>query len=354
MYKDLCNKLFKLNRAKTKKIHIFVSLVLVLSTFSGVLTAFAEGLYQVKVVIDGKWYVYNTMDMKISEFFEKENIQIFDKDVVDTNVDKIIDSDMIININRAENIKFLIDNKKEVPFTVNDTVVGVALKEFSKETGNNIYLEEGQSSASNVVDGMTIKVASFREETKTIKEDIPFQTETIENPNLPEGKINVKTKGENGIKEIKIKEIYKKNELQSKETIEEKITKQPVKEIIKKRKKKNTIKTEKGTFVYNKKLNMKSTAYTAGPESTGKNPGDSGYGVTASGMKAQKGVVAVDTSVIPFGTKLYIEGYGYAVAGDTGGAIKGNKIDVFLDNYSDAIKYGVRNVDVYVLGEKIS
>ncbi len=354
MSKNLCGNFFKLTKAKVKKIHIFISLVLVLSTFCGTFTAFAEGLYQVKVVIDGKWHIYNTMDMKVSEFFEKENIKIGEKDIVDTNLNKQINRDMIININRAETVKFVIDGKKEVSFITNNTRVGVVLKEFCDETGNKVYLEEGQSSASNVVNGMTIKVASFKEEIKTVKEEIPFQTKTIENPNLPEGKVNVKTKGQNGIKEIKIKEIYKDDKLQSKETIEEKVTKQPVTEIIEKGTKKNTIKTEKGIFVIDQKINMKSTAYTAGPESTGKRPGDKGYGITASGMKAQKGVVAVDTRVIPFGTKLYIEGYGYAIAGDTGSAIKGNKIDVFFDSYSDAMQYGVRNVNVYVLGEKVA
>lgn len=354
MFKNLCNNFFKLTRVKVKKIHIFVSLVLVLSTFCGTLTAFAEGLYQVKVVIDGKWYVYNTMDMKVSEFFKDKNIEMFEKDTVDINLNTTINRNMTININRAEKVIFLIDGKKEVPFVTNNTKVGVVIKEFCEETNQKVYLEEGQSSASTVKNDMIIKVSSFKEEIKTKKEEIPFETKTVENPDLPEGKVNVKTKGVNGVKEITIKEIYKDDKLQSAETIEEKVTKQPVAEIIQKGTKKNTIKTEKGTFVINQKINMKSTAYTAGPESTGKSPGELGYGITASGMKAQKGVVAVDTKVIPFGTQLYIEGYGYAIAGDTGSAIKGNKVDVFFDSYSDAIQYGVRNVNVYVLGEKVA
>lgn len=416
MLKNLCNNFLKFIKAKVKKCHIFASLVLVLSTFSGTLTAFAQSLFTVKVVIDeGKEYefktskktvsnflvyegidfiegdkinvnlddiinqnmvikinranivkvaiddkfqVYRVQDMKVSEFFKQEGITIGEKDIVDTSLDKLIDKDMTIYINPAEKVNFLIDNEETVEFYINDGRVGMALKEFSEETGRKVYLEEGQSSAADVLDGMTIKVTSFKEEIKNIKEEIPFETQTIENANLLEGTTNVKTKGENGIKETTIKEIYKQDELYSKETIEEKIIKEPITQIIEKGTKKqpklNTIKTEKGTFVIDEKINMKSTAYTAGVESTGKNPGDKGYGVTASGMKAQRGVVAVDTNVIPFGTELYIEGYGYAIAGDTGSAIKGNKIDVFFDDYSDAIKYGVKNVDVYVLGEKVS
>jgi len=72
-------------------------------------------------------------------------------------------------------------------------------------------------------------------------------------------------------------------------------------------------------------------------------------GITKIGMPAGHGVVAVDPSVIPLGTRLYIPGYGAAVAGDTGGAIHGNRIDLGFNSTTDAMHFGRRPVVVYVL-----
>ena len=92
---------------------------------------------------------------------------------------------------------------------------------------------------------------------------------------------------------------------------------------------------------YRGEYDMEATAYL--PTDGG------GSGITASGMRAQRGVVAVDTKVIPLGTRLYIPGYGEAIAADTGGAIRGHKIDLCMESYGEAIQFGRRMVKVYVL-----
>lgn len=88
-------------------------------------------------------------------------------------------------------------------------------------------------------------------------------------------------------------------------------------------------------------LDMVATAYTAGCFGCS--------GITAIGRPAGHGIVAVDPRVIPLGTHLYIPGYGYAIAGDTGGAILGHRIDLGFDSYADAIRFGRREVTVYRL-----
>lgn len=72
-------------------------------------------------------------------------------------------------------------------------------------------------------------------------------------------------------------------------------------------------------------------------------------GYTARGSYLRKGLVAVDPSVIPLGTRLYIPGYGHAIADDTGGAIRGNRIDLAFDSYEEAIQFGRRDVTVYIV-----
>lgn len=93
------------------------------------------------------------------------------------------------------------------------------------------------------------------------------------------------------------------------------------------------------------------TAYTAGPESTGKSPGHPAYGITATGKRATEGrTIAVDPKVIPYGSRVYIEGVGIRTAEDTGGAIRGNRIDVYMEDLGQAIRFGRKeNVRVYVL-----
>ncbi|WP_338709172.1 G5 domain-containing protein [Paenibacillus amylolyticus] len=94
------------------------------------------------------------------------------------------------------------------------------------------------------------------------------------------------------------------------------------------------------------------TAFTAGVESTGKDRGHPQYGITASGATVEEGrTIAVDPSVIPMGWWVYIEGVGYRKAEDTGSAVKGNIIDVFIEDLDSAILFGrQKNKKVYVIG----
>lgn len=93
---------------------------------------------------------------------------------------------------------------------------------------------------------------------------------------------------------------------------------------------------------HHKSIPMVATAYTRYDE------GCTDY--TYRGTYLRKGLVAVDPSVIPLGTKLYVPGYGEALADDIGGAIKGNRIDLAVDTVDEAYQWGVRHITVYIIG----
>jgi 3D (Asp-Asp-Asp) domain-containing protein len=95
---------------------------------------------------------------------------------------------------------------------------------------------------------------------------------------------------------------------------------------------------------FKKKLLMEATAYFPGFASNGK-----WAGTTAMGYEARPGRVAVDPRIIPLGSRLFVEGYGYCVAVDTGGAIKGNRIDLCYNTSEECFEFGRREVYVYVL-----
>ena len=95
------------------------------------------------------------------------------------------------------------------------------------------------------------------------------------------------------------------------------------------------------------------TGYTAGYESTGKNPNHPSYGITYSGVKVKRDLystIAADTTVFPIGTILFIPSYGYGVVADTGSAIKGNKIDLYYNTVEDVYRHwGKKQLKVYVI-----
>ena len=75
-------------------------------------------------------------------------------------------------------------------------------------------------------------------------------------------------------------------------------------------------------------------------------------GTTATGVRVRQGIVATDPGTIPLGTRMYIPGYGYGVAADTGAWIKGKHIDLWMSRCSRSIKWGAREVTIQILGAK--
>jgi 3D (Asp-Asp-Asp) domain-containing protein len=94
------------------------------------------------------------------------------------------------------------------------------------------------------------------------------------------------------------------------------------------------------------------TAYTAGPESTGKQPGDVGYGITASGEHVRENYTIACPPSLPFGQRLEIEGVGERVCTDRGGAIKEGRLDVYIAELEEARQFGRQWLNVRIIEEE--
>ena len=238
---------------------------------------------------------------------------------------------------------------------------GLTIKDVLKE--NNVILSyldyiKDHHIEDRIREGIKIEIIRVREEFDTELEEIPFKLKTRNNRNLDISVEKVIQDGVNGERRITYKTTYENGENIKREVVKKEIVKKSIDKIVEKGTKASVKKISRGDSLrYKKVIDMQATAYCASYEDTGKRPGDPYFGITASGMKARRGVVAIDRKVIPFGTRLYIESldgtqdYGYAIAGDTGGAIKGNRIDLFYETKAEVNRFGRRNVRVYILGD---
>lgn len=201
------------------------------------------------------------------------------------------------------------------------------------------------------------KISIIKVDVKVIEKEVeaPFKTIKKKNKELSHKQSKILVQGVNGKNKVKCKEYYAGDKLIKEEVIHVETLVKPIDQVFEEGTK-DVFTNDRGDFTARKAIKMVATAYEAGPRSTGKRPGDKGYGITASGARAKRGTVAVDPRVIPLGTKLYVKSltpgvpdYGFAIAQDTGGAIKGNKIDLFMDTVWECLQFGRRPVMVYIL-----
>lgn len=190
----------------------------------------------------------------------------------------------------------------------------------------------------------TIEVIRVEEKLTLIDTDLPFSTETRVDAKLRPGASKVLEPGSGGIRREIVKVTLAGGKEVGRETVFSQIVKEPVNKVVAN----NPVRSSNKTAVArgqalpadlkaNAEMTFEATAYTY----TGHN--------TATGQPPRVGLVAVDPRVIPLGTKMYVEGYGFAVAADTGGAIKGRIVDVFFETVRECLVWGRRKVKIYIL-----
>lgn len=215
------------------------------------------------------------------------------------------------------------------------TALGLILNRASAQTGSN----SSRSSSAKAEKTAPADSAEVKEIVQ--REPIPYPTLRKSSSALRNGSSKTVRAGINGEKQITYRVTYKDGKEVHREKVATKILKHSVPEVVAVGSR--TTLASRGYLSGRKMIIMSATSYSPSPRENG------GSSRTATGLKIGHGIVAVDPNFIPLGTKLYIEGYGYAVAGDTGGAIKGNRIDLGHDSTSASNRFGRRKVKVYIL-----
>lgn len=319
----------------------------------------------VTVVVNGQKTVVETKQWVLQRLLDEQAITVGPHDEVSSSLDTLIKDGDTFEIVHAIPITVVADGNTSTVYTTEKTVQA-AIEDLNISIRSQDIIEP--SLASSLEENDTIKIVRVETKLTSNEKTVPFSIVKKEDSELDKGTEKVVQTGRAGVVVEKIEQRYEDGVLVSNSVVSETVKKEAVNQVVAvgSAKSKSTVttlsnssgSTEKVTvgdytFTPSKTLtNVTLTAYTAGVESTGKSEGDPDYGITASGTTVKEGrTIAVDTSVIPMGWWVYIEGVGLRRAEDKGGAIKGNKIDVFFDSVSVATKFGKKKgVKVYVIG----
>lgn len=334
---------------KMRKSISFVIVISLLTTLAAAATVYSAGNdSKVYIYCDGDVIPTGKTNKSVYDVLLANGISLGTYDAVEPGLDACVKELDSITVRRAVNVEVDDDGSVKTYLTSAETV-GDFLN--AKSISVMEYDSVVPSVDAEVTDGMTVKISRGRREVTEEIISIPYETERRENASLARNLISVARYGTAGVRTVKTETIYRDGKLYSQKVISDVVTTQPVSEILDIGTKANTIVAPDGkVYTYSKVITCTATAYDASYESNGP------WGaITATGKALDSGMVAVDPRVIPLGTKLYIEApdgswvYGYSVAEDTGGAIKGNKVDLFFHSPSKVRQFGRRTANVYIL-----
>lgn len=298
----------------------------------------------VTVVVDGKQVKFSTFQNTVGGALKKQQITVNSADKISKNLNAKIEDKDVITVKRAVKLKVMVDGRE---LKVNSAEVNVG--SMLKAEKITIRPEDKVSPGKDTKLSKDMKVTITRVETKVSTESAPVAFDTVvkKDSNMLSSQKKVLQEGQSGEKQITTSVVYENGKEVSRKVIKEVVTKPPVSRILAQ----GTLASlplSRGTTSASsgKSIRVKATAYWA--------VNGVGTTYTASGRKAVRdpggySTIAVDPRVIPLGTKVYVEGYGYAIAADKGTAVNGNFIDVFFNTYQEACNWGLKYVNVYIL-----
>ena len=273
-----------------------------------------------------------TVGEALTDLSQRHGLGIKDADEINVSRSNALVADMELNVRRAIPIHIRADGKdldtNLAPRTVAEALVKLGITLGVKDKVS-LPLDQTLKPADK------IQVVRVVEQVDTLKSEIPYQViaQAADFPvGLPDRVIN---RGSNGLQEQTVKLTLEDGKEVQREILDQRVVTAPVNRVVS-RGSQTTISRGGSQYNFKQAYLMTATAYSE--------PG----GRTATGAPVQWGVVAVDPKVIPLGTTVYVDGYGPAQALDTGGAIRGKKIDLYMDSEAAAYSWGVRSVVVYV------
>lgn len=298
----------------------------------------------ITVVIDGQEKQYKTFKSTVGKVLKEENIALGEKDKVEPKLDYKLSKNDKITIKRAFNINVAVDGEV-LDILTSDEKVDDVLK------AQNIQLRAADkvNPALDSKLSKDMKIEVIRVDSKTVVDSstVDFTTTVKTNSSMPNTQKKVLQEGQQGERQVTTEITYENGKEVLRTILNDTITKKPVEKIV-----------VQGTYPlmpinrggdpipYKNVFKVRATAYSA----------IHGIGTTytASGRLAVRNpdgysTIAVDPKVLPYGTKVFVEGYGLAIAADCGSGIQDNEIDVFFDYRSEALKWAVKYVNVYVL-----
>lgn len=335
-----------MNNPKAKAIACIIGVTVCIT---GTVTVF-ELRKTVVVSIDNVESTFVTYKGSVDEVLKENGIEVNEKDKIEPSLDSKLSENEVIKLKKAVPVEIIANGSKIEIDTAEDTVEDMldVENDYLKENGIDFDKSVDEISCKlndKVEEGLSVQLTKV--ETKDIveKEQIAFDTVIEKDENLESTVKKVKQEGVNGEKEITYKVVYKdgvetKREVKSTKTLSEptnKVVVQGTALVYASRGANGQSISIKGK----KQISCTATAYSGGALTrTGSKPSRNVDGIST---------IAVDPSVIPLGTKVFVDGYGYAIASDTGGAIKGNKIDVYFNNSDETQRWGIKTVNVTIV-----
>lgn len=322
----LCHKLGKC------RIVFFVVLCFAMATLTGFTTANKN----ITVVADGNTKVVNTVYDNPKAILKQAGVSLKDSDEYIVSTDKVTDNS-VITVNRSVPVTVEVNGKAQTVNTAKKTV-GELLTSMNLD-GDKYYTQEDKNTELQA--NSTIKVLNVSSRLVLKDEVQPYQVIKEPDSTLIRGNEEVDQEGRNGLNRLLVREKYHNGIKVGEEIVQTTQLVRARDQIVREGTAEPVAQHSVGLRPYSQVLYMEASAYL---------PSDGGgSGYTALGIPARYGVVAVDPNIIPLGTRLYIPGYGEAIAADTGGAINGYMIDLCMEDYYQAIAFGRRTVEVYIL-----